>query len=172
MPSPTRPTDRLAAPSERRGGEGDARPADRLHSLTLRLPREPASVPVARHLARHLLQALGTADRVADDVETGVGEACANAVQHAWRGTAFDLAITVDGPVCTVRVIDEGPGFDPDGVAPVSVSAEGGRGLALMRAVADELDVVSRQEHGTIVRLVKRLEPAPAAASRPLGPPA
>lgn len=121
-------------------------------------------MPVARHIARQLLVALGTDRRVIDDVETGVGEACANTVQHAWRGHAYDLAITVDGPVCSVRVIDAGPGFDPHGVPPASPSSEGGRGLALMRAVADQLQIVSHPEQGTVVRLTKRIDGGPRDA--------
>lgn len=143
----------------RRSGDGGpaAEEPDSLHRLTLRLPRDPSSVPVARHLTRHLLEALD-ADRAAvDDVETAVGEAAANAVQHAWRGQAYDVAVTVEGAVCTVRVIDDGPGFDPDEIAPAPPQAEGGRGLALMEAMMDELLVVSRSGEGTVVRLVKYL---------------
>lgn len=171
-PSPLAPKHRPAPSARTASPDGGGAP-DRLHSLTLRLPREPSSVPVARHIARQLLEALGTDRRVIDDVETGVGEACANTVQHAWRGDAYDLAITVDGPVCSVRVIDEGPGFDPHGVPPASPSSEGGRGLALMWAVADQLQIVSHPEQGTVVRLTRLMDRGPrdarSEARRPPG---
>ena len=128
------------------------------HSLTLRLPREPPSVAMARHITRHLLQALGTGRRAIDDVETGVGEACANAIQHAWRSEAFDIAITVEGPTCTVWVVDDGPGFSLDRLRPASPDAAGGRGLPLMHAVMDGVEVISRAGQGTVVRLTKVLE--------------
>ena len=115
---------------------------------------------MARHITRHLLEALATARQAVDDVETGVGEACANAVQHAWRSEAFDIAITVEEATCTVWVVDDGPGFDPDRVRPATPSAEGGRGLPLMRAVMDGVMVISQPGQGTVVRLAKVLERA------------
>lgn len=140
------------------GGRPTANPAATTHSLTLRLPREPPSVAVARHIVRHFLEALGTARRAIDDVETGVGEACANAVQHAWRSEAFDIAVTVEGATCTVWVVDDGPGFEPGRLRPAPPSAEGGRGLPLMRAVMDSVEVISQPGQGTVLRLTKALE--------------
>lgn len=128
------------------------------HSMTLRLPREPPSVAVARHITRHLLEALGATRLGVDDVETGVGEACANAVQHADRSEAFDIAITVEGATCSVWVVDDGPGFSLDQLRPASPDADGGRGLPLMRAVMDGVEVISHPGQGTVVRLAKVLE--------------
>lgn len=113
---------------------------------------------VARHLTRHLLNALGADRWAVDDVETGLGEACANAVQHAVRSPAFDITITVEGTTCTVWVVDDGPGFDPDRVPPTPIHAEGGRGLTLMRAVMDDVALTSQPGQGTVVRLVKALD--------------
>lgn len=129
--------------------------------MTLRLPRHPPSVVIARHVARHLLEALDTARQVIEDLELGVGEACANAVQHGWRGQAYVVSITVEGATCTVWVVDDGPGFDLERLPPTHPTAESGRGLSLMRAVMDTIQVVSQPGEGTVVRLVKRLDPGP-----------
>lgn len=159
---PTRSAERPSRSGPRASpepGQHQTRPCDpdELHSLTLRLPRVPSSVPVARHLARHLLASLGMDGPAVDDVEMAVGEAAANAVQHAWHGRAYDVAVTVEGPVCTARVVDDGPGFDPVQVTPSTTDAEGGRGLDLIRAVVDDLLIVSHPSEGTLLRLVKRL---------------
>ncbi|MGH8918860.1 MAG: ATP-binding protein, partial [Actinomycetes bacterium] len=71
---------------------------------------------------------------------------------------------------------DDGPGFDgADGArAEDAVAlAESGRGVALMRALVDELHFLAGAERGTIVQLTKRLAlrpDAPWGVSRP-GPP-
>ncbi|MCE0762618.1 SpoIIE family protein phosphatase [Pseudonocardia kujensis] len=104
-----------------------------------------------------------------EDLQLALGEAAANAVDHAYRSSApagFDIALDLeaDGGV-RVAVRDHGH-WRPQ---PADKGFRG-RGLDLIRALADEVEI-GRAEEGTLVTF--RLPPAernPEAA--PVGPPA
>jgi serine/threonine-protein kinase RsbW len=98
------------------------------------------------------------------DVGVAVRETVINAIRHGNRQEA-DRQVTVewrgssrDG--ITVLVSDEGCGFDPvaiaDPLAPENLMKGSGRGLLFMRAYMDEVEISSRPEGGTVVRLFKK----------------
>lgn len=125
--------------------------------LTLRLPRDRVSVPVARHLATHTLREVGaSADDIAD-VELALTEACTNVLDHAGPGDAYDVSVTVRSDRCELRIVDGGHGFAHDRSALGEPPAERGRGLGLMRALMDAVDIHSEPDGGTRVALVKSI---------------
>lgn len=139
---------------------GAAADADPSVSLSLRLPHDRESVTLVRHLARRSLVAIGVTGTVIDDVELALSEACTNVLNHAGPGDSYEVAIMVRGARCELRVIDRGRGFDYESVRarPVDDDAERGRGLAIMEAVMDQVELASEPEQGTLVTLVKTVE--------------
>lgn len=124
------------------------------------LPRESWTVPLARHLTRLLLNGARVARHDRDDIELAVSEACGNAVRHARSADRYHLRLLLAGGACVVEVTDEGDGFaPPPAPAPGTASrgtASSGRGLAIIRRLADQLEV-RRRRPGTLVRFRKRL---------------
>jgi anti-anti-sigma factor len=106
-----------------------------------------------------LAQAGATASE-AGDVLIAVGEACANAIEHA--GAAADSAIDVRGQLVgrevVLRVRDHGSWRVAD------PQPERGHGLRLMRVLMDDIDIVSRPD-GTRIELRRRLSARAAAAA-------
>lgn len=128
-------------------------------TLSLLLPRDRFSVPVARHLTRAALMEVGVVADDADEVELALSEACGNVVAHSGTGDRYEVAVTL-GPVnAELRVVDQGRGFDHAtlGQKMAGTDAERGRGLALMHALVDHVGLQSSPEVGTVVHLVKRL---------------
>jgi serine/threonine-protein kinase RsbW len=85
-----------------------------------------------------------------------LGEAIANAIQHARTTEAIEIRIDVDGDSIVVTVTDRGRGIPVLPRGPVSfpsVFAEAGRGFAIMQRCTHFLDVTSAPETGTIVKL-------------------
>jgi serine/threonine-protein kinase RsbW len=130
--------------------------------LTLSLPLERLSVPVVRHLVRATLHEAGASPDDIVVIELAVSEACSNAVQHAGRGDEYQVSLALSPDGCTVRISDEGVGFDAAGEGPAVVDrvqdAETGRGLAIIRALVDQVRVDSRPGGGTVVYLAKHLD--------------
>ena len=129
-------------------------------NLTLCLPRDAATIPVARHICRHALQDLGIDEDCRADIELALTEACANVLKHSGGDDEYEVRLSVENDVCILRVVDTGRGFDSSSLAgdAVGASAESGRGIAMMRALVDQVRLESRPEVGTVVHLEKRLE--------------
>ena len=70
------------------------------------------------------------------------------------------MAAGLDPDRFVVEVSDDGPGFDPSGDRPTEESlAEGGLGIAIIKAVSDEFEAGERTAgHGSKLRFVKLLD--------------
>ncbi|MGA9859408.1 MAG: SpoIIE family protein phosphatase [Solirubrobacteraceae bacterium] len=129
--------------------------------LALTLPATADSVPVARHRLRSWLGVAApelTLD-AARDLEMAWGEACTNAVRHAYGpgDATFSLRMERVGSEIVLEVADHGSWRESRG-------DQGGWGLKLMRAVCDGVEV-DREPGGTRVRLRQTVRPATATAS-------
>jgi anti-anti-sigma factor len=127
--------------------------------LRLELLAEPAALPGVRRRLGAWLSGLGMGEQDRVGVMVAVGEACANAAEHAYRGTApgpmtVTAQVDVDG-VLTVVVRDEGTWHPPD-----RDPGDRGRGLLIMRQLVDGVVFEERPE-GTTVTLSLRLRRSP-----------
>ena len=132
--------------------------ATRVERLTVTMHAVPASLPVMRRKMNAWLGGLGMGEQDRVGVMVAVGEACANAAEHAYRDSApggmhLSAEVDVDG-VLTVVVRDEGswrpPSRDP---------GDRGRGLLIMRQLVDRMQL--RGEVGTTVTLSMQLRRGP-----------
>jgi serine/threonine-protein kinase RsbW len=133
--------------------------------LTWRLPRVPATASTARRAVDSALQALGIAADCRADLTLALSEACANAIEHARLGADYCVTVTADLELCMVEVADCGVGIADrrvlfQAVAPASTR---GRGIMLIRACTDSLDLAAVEPHGLAVRFSKRLVWEPGA---------
>jgi serine/threonine-protein kinase RsbW len=133
--------------------------------LAIRLPRQAASVPTARRSLERALAGIGVTEECRDDLALALTEACGNAVEHARVGHEFDVDVTVDRTRCIVDVVDTGVGMDVGRLNghPVNLTATRGRGLRLIRAVTDGLEMRRVDPHGLALRMTKTLIYAGAA---------
>lgn len=127
-------------------------------SLSLNLPRDELSVPVARRIVDTSMRSVGVADGCVDDVTLALTEACTNVLKHSAADDEYEVSVEVDEIRCIIRVIDTGRGFDAESlVGRPDPSAEAGRGFEMMQALVDIVELTSRPERGTIVHLEKEL---------------
>lgn len=118
--------------------------------------RESAAVPAARAFVRHAVRSAGAASETVDRLVLAAAEAFNNAILHA-EGDTFGVRILIDSLSCTVMVTDAGRGFHPPKHAEMPAAIDTGhRGLAIMEALVDEVDVSSLPT-GTRVVLVQSL---------------
>ncbi|TDC97861.1 ATP-binding protein [Actinomadura sp. 7K507] len=126
-------------------------------SLDLLLPRDAASVPATRRLLDAALTALGVEDEIRDDIEVMLTEACTNVIRHAEHGADYTVRATIQDCRCMIKVIDSGTGFDAGRVPHPEPVAEQGRGLLIMRALADDVRFRTLPQDGALVSLEKHL---------------
>ena len=96
-------------------GASDGQPSQ-VNGLALRLPAEPAQVPVARRAVAEFCERCGMPAPLIDDVKLVVTEACTNVVLHAYGGgppsrRVFELNAHVEAGALLVSVSDQGRGL-------------------------------------------------------------
>jgi PAS domain S-box-containing protein len=115
-------------------------------------PAEPAALASMRTLLRRWLKHAASTDREIAEITTATGEAAANAIEHSGGSsvTPFEVAGRINGREVELAVRDYGawrPQREDDQ----------GRGLVLMRALMDDVEVTPTPE-GTTVRLRRTLD--------------
>lgn len=121
----------------------------------------PQNAGSAREHVRDAAIRAGFAGMDLADIEIAVGEAVTNAILYgsptASSRIVLSYGLTDDGFVVKIR--DEGSGFDPGTVRMEEDSDSlGGRGIRLMRALMDQVDL-HYSGHGMVARLLKKLPP-------------
>jgi serine/threonine-protein kinase RsbW len=101
------------------------------------------------------------ADTVAD-LKLALTEACSNSIRHAYdTGSHGNVQVRYEltDDKLAVEVTDDGDGFDPATMrAPSGELDEGGLGIAIIRALVDELDIGPRPDgRGSRLRFTKYL---------------
>ncbi|MFC7586765.1 ATP-binding protein [Nonomuraea antimicrobica] len=134
--------------------------------MALRLPRDAASVPLIRQMLDGTLRSLGVDPQVRDDIELMLTEACANVIKHAEPSDNYTVSASVHDHLCVIKVVDAGNGFDARKVLDPEPEADHGRGIQIMRALADDIRFTNRREHGAVVCLEKHLRYTPGAAGQ------
>jgi serine/threonine-protein kinase RsbW len=146
--------------------------------MVLFLPRDAASVPVSRQVLDGCLETLGVTEDTRIDIALALSEACANVVQHARSGMDYEVLATTRDGKCVIEVVncgDRGDAPVPAGAAlglpsaePVAPTAEHGRGLKIIDAVVDNLELTGDGRDGTTVHFEKNLSWVPGAAGEHL----
>ena len=128
-------------------------------SYRLCLPRDSATVPLVRALCQDAMTRIGVSADDVDDVGLAITEACTNVVVHANGGVQYEVHVEFKDRDCHIRVIDSGIGFTASGPdrSMALPTESGGRGIALMEQLMDQIQFDSPPQSGTIVHLQKRL---------------
>jgi len=113
-------------------------------------------------------------DQTWQQCRIAVVEAFTNAVRHAHHGqpreTPVYLEAVVEGDVLIIDICDRGAPFDLEQylrhLPSPSADAEGGRGLRLIRDIADQLSYRRDGDRGNCLRIVKQLVAQPVVPSQ------
>jgi PAS domain S-box-containing protein len=129
--------------------------SERMH---LDLPTNPKSLATLRRTLGRWLESLGATREESNDVQVSCHEACSNAMEHGYRfrEATIDVDGTFDGEEVRLTVTDHGGWREKR-------DSDRGRGLDLIRALMDDVDVAPGHA-GTVVLMTKRLAQAGPAA--------
>jgi serine/threonine-protein kinase RsbW len=123
----------------------------------------------------HISRGIGLDDDAAHWVSVAIRESVINAIKHGNRNdetkhvfVEFETVTTVP-PALTIRVRDQGEGFDPETVAnplaPENLLKSSGRGIFLIRNFMDDVELQRAPGGGMEIRMVKRVQAAGDASS-------
>ena len=129
-------------------------------SVVLRMPAKAEYLVLARLALSGLAHTVELDPEVLADLKLAVTEACANAARHAYEEEGrVTLRLRADESEIHIEIEDEGAGFaGVHGEPEPELLPEDGMGLAIIRAVVDDLQIGSGANgRGTRLRLLKRL---------------
>ena len=126
------------------------------HSFTASIFARPDELRLLRDAVRRWLNGAGVPADETADVLVAVGEACANAIEHAYRfdpRQRVDVELSLAAGRLTALVRDTGSWVEPAGSDMPGVR---GRGRSMMEMLMDRA-VIETGPQGTTVRLVRRV---------------
>ena len=130
-------------------------------AVRLTIPAKPEYITLCRLALTGLSRVRPLPDETLADLKLALTEACSNSVRHAYsdREGSVEILYELHEDRLVIEVLDEGDGFDAretdkDG----DELTEGGLGIAIIRAIADEFEVGERSGGtGSRLRFVKVL---------------
>ena len=133
--------------------------------VKLTFPAKADYLLLARLALSGLARAVPLDPEALADLKLAVTEACGNAVRHAYEHEEGPVTIEFVASADRLEMIVEDEGA---GLALAEVSewvpddrTDGGMGMAIIRAIVDELDVQDRSDgRGTVVHMTKYLATA------------
>jgi serine/threonine-protein kinase RsbW len=128
--------------------------------LEVRIPGRLRYLPALRELVREAIADVDERSSDADALLLAIQEACVNAIRHGHGGEGslpVDVTLTIGSDWIEVLVADRGEGFEipESGLPEMGTTRENGRGLPIIRATVDEMEVL-RRNGATVLRLLKR----------------
>jgi serine/threonine-protein kinase RsbW len=142
----------------------DAQPEASVGIPTVRLtiPAKPEYITLVRLALSGLSRLRPLSEETLGDMKLAVTEACTNSVRHGYQegGGRVEILYELQPDRLVVEVTDDGPGFDASGDRPTEENpAEGGLGIAIIKAVSDEFESGERSDgRGSRLRFVKLLD--------------
>ena len=129
-------------------------------SVRLTIPARPEYITLGRLALTALAGVRPVSDEELYDLKLALTEACTNSVRHAYengREGNVEIVYELQPDRLVIEVGDEGAGFEPleNGNGHEGELEEGGLGIEIIRAIADEVEFGPRKEGGSRLRFVK-----------------
>jgi serine/threonine-protein kinase RsbW len=126
-------------------------------TVRLTIPARAEYITLCRLALTGIARVRDLSEEVLADLKLALTEAASNSVRHAYSGAdragVVEISYELRPDRLVIVVTDEGDGFDPaEAVGPPEELSEGGLGIAIIRAIADDVEI-SKQPGGKGSRL-------------------
>jgi serine/threonine-protein kinase RsbW len=133
------------------------------HPIRLTIPAKAEYISLCRLALTGLSRVRELSEETLADLKLALTEACSNSVRHAYRegGGHVEVVYELLPDRLVIEVTDDGEGFALEERVPAADEdelSEGGLGLAIIRAIADEFELTAREDgRGSRLRFAKLL---------------
>ena len=128
-----------------------------MYNIKIKIPSLSENIRIIESFIDNAKERFSLNDDIYGNIMISVTESVNNAISHGNKGRSdknVSITLTLNESQIKFRIEDEGTGFDydslPDPTAPENLEKPSGRGIFLMRHLADE---VTFEEDGKIVEL-------------------
>ena len=127
-------------------------------TIKMEIPANPDYVSILRLTTSGIANKLGFSMDDIEDMKVAVSEACSNAVKHS-EDNKVSINFNLLNNGIQIEIIDNGKGYDVDSIETPDLSnpKEGGLGLFIIRTLMDEVNISSRGNQGTTIKMTKYL---------------
>jgi serine/threonine-protein kinase RsbW len=130
--------------------------------VRLTIPARPEYITLCRLALTGIGRLRALSDELLADLKLALTEAASNSVRHAYGGRdvgMVEISYLLLPDRLVIEVTDEGGGFDPaDEKGPPDELSEGGLGIAIIRAIADDVQIGAQPDgRGSRLRFEKAL---------------
>jgi serine/threonine-protein kinase RsbW len=129
--------------------------------VRLTIPARAEYITLCRLALTGIARLRSLSEELLADLKLALTEAASNSVRHAYGGTTagvVEISYVLMPDRLVIEVTDEGEGFDPDEHGPPDELSEGGLGIAIIRAIADEVEIGAQPDgKGSRLRFEKAL---------------
>ena len=115
-------------------------------TVRLTIPARAEYITLCRLALTGIARVRDLSDELLADLKLALTEAASNSVRHAYTGQeqagVVEILYELFPDRLVIQVTDEGEGFDPaDADGPPEELSEGGLGIAIIRAIADDVQI-------------------------------
>lgn len=133
-----------------------------MHKINIQIPSLSDNIRIIESFIDNAKEKFQLNDDIYGNIMISVTESVNNAIKHGNKNITsknVSISLLLNESQLKFRVSDEGIGFDyhnlPDPTAPENIEKPGGRGIFLMKHLADE---VIFSENGSVVDLIFYIE--------------
>jgi serine/threonine-protein kinase RsbW len=122
------------------------------------VPGKPQYVSTVRMAISCLANSLGFDVEAIEDIKIAVSEACTNVVCHGTIGNGeYEVCCELREDRLVISVVDKAGGYDTETHREPCLECpkEGGLGLYIIKALMDEVEIVTEMGIGTRIEMVK-----------------
>lgn len=127
--------------------------------LKFSIPGKPEYVGMVRLAISSLANCAGFDIEAIEDIKVAVSEACTNVVCHGVANfcECYEVSCEVGDDKIIISVMDQAGGYDLTRyqLPTLDDPKEGGLGIFIIRALMDEVDILSELGSGTSIKMVK-----------------
>ncbi|MDR3295564.1 MAG: ATP-binding protein [Clostridiales Family XIII bacterium] len=128
-------------------------------TLRLLVPGKPEYVRTVRLAVSSLAGNAGFDIEAVEDIMVAVSEACSNIVCHGIKGSdsAYEVSCEMLADRIIISVVDQAGGYDTGKYKEPQAGAlrEGGLGIFIIKALMDEVNILSEVGRGTQIQMTK-----------------
>ncbi|MDR2162403.1 MAG: ATP-binding protein [Clostridiales Family XIII bacterium] len=136
-------------------------------TLTLSVPGKAEYVSTVRLAISSLAAKSGFDVTAIEDIKVAVSEACSNILCHSNIRDEYIYRVecTIHENKFEITVIDDGVGFDADSYKEPELGCiqGGGLGIYIIKALMDDVRVVSNDGAGTVIKMTKNISHSSAS---------
>ncbi len=128
--------------------------------LKFSIPGKPEYVGVVRLAVSSAANCAGFGMEAIEDIKVAVSEACTNVLKHGDREeNCYEVECRIEADKFIILVTDLCGGYDTEKYLEpcIDMPRESGLGIFIIRALMDEVNILSKLGEGTKIQMVKYL---------------